>query len=33
MSNNGLDFSQASSAVALTYHADFTVESLSVDQI
>lgn len=33
MSNNGLDFSQASSEVALTYHADFTVESLSVDQI
>jgi hypothetical protein len=32
-SNNGLDFSQASSAVTLTFHADFTVESLSVDKI
>jgi hypothetical protein len=33
LSNNGLDFSQASTDVRLTYHADFTVESLSVNLV
>ena len=33
MTNNGVDFSKASSDVALTYHTDFSVRRLSLDRV